>query len=171
MSDLLDPTPCLLFTSVLFNKSKIYPEKVKDIIQKYFGACDEFHPQYNPSLDYYSKEMGDKEDLIRIFFFNHTKYERDEFIMAKIWADKLEKDTAEYDKRIINIDVGLLTKEQMVLATGKAYSHRIYLSHGVYADLNYTYANDSYQKLTWTYPDYAHEEKLKFFNWLRQGLF
>ncbi len=72
---------------------------------------------------------------------------------------------------MVNIDIGAVYKEQVLLSTSKPYSHRIYLRDGVHAELTYTYENKSYHFLPWTYPDYQHEEKLEFFNSLRKRLF
>ncbi len=60
-----------------------------------------------------------------------------------------------------------MAKEQVLLATGKPYSHRIYLSDGVFAELVYYFKEKSFHKVSWTYPDYQHEEKIKFFNSIR----
>ena len=171
MSNLIEPSEVLLFTSVIFNKSHLDFTAVKNILDQQFGVTDSFHPEFNPSLEYYSKEMGPQENLQRVLFYNFNRYARSSFVEFKIWADQIERQNSLSHRRIINIDIGLLAQEQMLLATGKPYAHRIYLSDGVYADLNYTFANKSYQTLPWTYPDYAHDEKINFFNWLRQGLF
>jgi hypothetical protein len=171
MSDLVAPSSCFLFNSVIVHQDHFSKVDLQKIFSEKFGGVDFFYPSFNPSLDYYSKEMGPKDKLLRIILFNHQSFERDDLVKKKVWADTLEKKYALENKRIINIDVGMLTKDQMVLATGKPYSHRIYLNHGVYADLNYTFANESYHILPWTYPDYAHPEKINFFNWLRAGLF
>jgi hypothetical protein len=45
---------------------------------------------------------------------------------------------------------------RFILATGKDFSHRIYIGCGIYADLTLIYSKDGFQTLPWTYPDYAH---------------
>jgi hypothetical protein len=58
----------------------------------------------------------------------------------------------------VNLDPGLLTPENFILATGKNFSHRVYLGNGVFADLTLVYRNGGFHPLPWTYPDYASEE-------------
>jgi hypothetical protein len=48
-----------------------------------------------------------------------------------------------------------LLRERFVLATGKNFTHRIYLGRGIYADLTLVYRGGGFQALPWTYPDYA----------------
>ena len=58
-------------------------------------------------------------------------------------------------RRRVNIDPGLLLRERFVLATGKNFTHRVYLGQGIYADLTLIYRRDAFQALPWTYPDYT----------------
>jgi len=52
-------------------------------------------------------------------------------------------------------DPGYLSLGQIVLATTKSYSHRIYLRDGVWAEVTLRYHKGRYEKLEWSYPDYA----------------
>jgi hypothetical protein len=56
----------------------------------------------------------------------------------------------------------------MVLATGKNYSHRIYLSKGIYADLTLIFHRGGFGPLQWTYKDYASPAIIPFFNDVRE---
>ncbi|MCK4785250.1 MAG: DUF4416 family protein, partial [Desulfobacteraceae bacterium] len=66
-----------------------------------------------------------------------------------------------------NIDPGCISPERLILATGKNYVHRIYLSKGIYADLTLIFKKGSFSPLKWTYPDYADPEVIGFFNGVR----
>jgi hypothetical protein len=57
--------------------------------------------------------------------------------------------------------------ERFVLASGKNFSHRIYIGLGIYADLTLIYQKGSFQKLPWTYPDYADQAMLNFLDQVR----
>ncbi|MFW6216734.1 MAG: DUF4416 family protein, partial [Desulfohalobiaceae bacterium] len=70
--------------------------------------------------------------------------------------------------RLFNLDPGYLTLEQLVLATGKNFTHRIYLDQGVFADLTLVYSKAGWQTLPWTYPDYAGRLLQDILNQLRQ---
>ena len=66
-----------------------------------------------------------------------------------------------------NIDPGYVLHERFVLASGKNFSHRIYIGDGIYADLTLIYQNGNFQKLPWTYPDYADQAMLNFLDQVR----
>jgi hypothetical protein len=55
----------------------------------------------------------------------------------------------------VNLDPGYLTRERLVLATGKNYTHRIYLGGGIFGDLTLTYSRGGFKPLPWSYPDYS----------------
>jgi hypothetical protein len=67
----------------------------------------------------------------------------------------------------VNLDPGILSLENICLATTKPYSHRIYLAGGIWAEVTLMYRKDSYHPLEWTYPDYASQELLEIFAHLR----
>lgn len=160
----------MLFASVLYNKKRFSKEDFVTQWMELYGSSFEFFYPYFPMKKYYSKEMGEESDLERFFIFSNTPVERTLLIDAKTWSYKFEKGLVENDRRVVNIDPGLLTLEQMTLSTFKAYAHRIYLGRGVFSDLNYTYQKKSYQKLDWTYPDYARPEIIQAFNHARAVL-
>ena len=58
-------------------------------------------------------------------------------------------------RRLANLDPGYVARERLVLATGKNFSHRIYLDHGIYGDLTLIYSQGTFQTQPWTFPDYA----------------
>ena len=49
-------------------------------------------------------------------------------------------------------------QERLVLATGKNFSHRIYLGQGIWADLTLMFHKGDWFDLPWTFPDYATPE-------------
>jgi hypothetical protein len=64
----------------------------------------------------------------------------------------------------------LLSVERLILATGKNYTHRVYLRAGIYADLTLIYQGGAFQALPWTYPDYQDPALLHFLRVLRAKL-
>jgi hypothetical protein len=62
---------------------------------------------------------------------------------------------------------GYLDLSKLVLATTKDRAHRIYLGHGIYAEVTLQYAQGAWQVLPWTYPDYRGPEYHAFFSRLR----
>ncbi len=168
MSQLKEPTPGFMFGSFLYNEEETDEKNCSGLWCDRFNINDMFIPLFNPLKEYYSKEMG--PHLKRFFVIDFTKRSRDEFVEAKIWADTLERKFIKNNKRTLNLDIGFLSLENFQLATGKPYSHRIYLRDGVYSDLTYIFENNTFKNLPWTYPDYRDEEKIKIFNNWREKL-
>jgi len=75
-------------------------------------------------------------------------------------------------KRDVNIDPGYLSLSKLVLASTKDFYHRLYLNHGIYAEITLvfkkeTHSKGGFQPIKWTYPDYASQEYRKIFNQIR----
>jgi hypothetical protein len=85
--------------------------------------------------DYYTQEMGGNLQKKFISFSEMVMIETLPDI--KNFTNDLEQQHADDGKRRINIDPGYVTHAQMVLATTKPYTHRIYLGKGIYAELTY----------------------------------
>ncbi len=169
MSQLNKPDQVLFFCSVLFNPKIWDDKKIEDLFFHFdFVIQDILRPSENPLIDYYSNEMGDELDRAIYIFKNIGS--RDQLVNFKLLTTQLENQSLLEGKRSINLDCGYISKENLVLATGKPYSHRVHLKDGVYAELTYTFQNKTYQGLPWTYPDYLSPEKIDFFNSNRSSL-
>ncbi len=102
---------------------------------------------------YYAKEMG--ADLFRRVLAFRTMIAQERLPEIKLATNAIEQAYAVDGRRRVNIDPGYLLHERFVLATGKNFSHRIYLGQGIFADLALIYRRGAFQALPWTYPDYA----------------
>ncbi|MCL1926096.1 MAG: DUF4416 family protein [Syntrophorhabdaceae bacterium] len=118
--------------------------------------------------EYYHAEMG--KPLFRRFFAASALVSRDALPEIKIRMEEIEQKFSKDGQRIVNLDPGLLTPENFVLATGKNFSHRIYLCNGVFADLTLIFQKGEYRSLPWTYPDYASLEIRSLLKELRGSL-
>jgi hypothetical protein len=114
---------------------------------------------------YYVPEMG--FPLYRRLLTFKNLVHQEELAGIKIATNRLEEKFAHEGKRRINIDPGYLLHERFVLASGKNFSHRIYIGLGIYADLTLIYQNGAFQRLPWTYPDYADRPILSFLEQVR----
>ena len=103
--------------------------------------------------DYYEKEMG--PGLIRQWVGFHGLVEPDQLYDFKGTTGLLEKRFRGPDgKRRVNLDPGMLTLYNLVLASTKGYAHRIYLRDGIHAELTLIFHSGKFEPLAWTYPDY-----------------
>jgi hypothetical protein len=114
---------------------------------------------------YYEKEMG--TPLFRRIFAFQTLIEQSALAEIKLRTNRLESKYSKNGKRAINIDPGYMLRERFVLATGKNFSHRIYIGKHIYADLTLIYTKGRFQPLPWTYPDYREESMLTYLNGVR----
>ena len=136
-------------------------------IEKTWGPLD-FLSEVRPFdyTTYYDQEMG--RPLFRRWAAFKTLVPQDRLAEIKWQALELEQQWSLEGKRRLNLDPGLITAERLVLATGKNYSHRIYLGQGIFGDLTLLFCKGNYQPLPWTYPDYRDEQSLWMFKKIRE---
>ena len=136
-------------------------------MEKVWGPLD-FLSEVRPFdyTRYYEKEMG--HPLFRRWAAFRTLIAQDRLVKVKWQALKLEQRWIRAGKRSVNLDPGLITAERLVLATGKNYSHRLYLGQGIFGDLTLIFQKGSFQPLPWTYPDYKEEDSIWMFNKIRE---
>ena len=116
--------------------------------------------------DYYTREMG--TPLYRRMVAFKDLVNQENLPDIKHLTNAIEADYVRHGRRVVNIDPGYLLLERLVLATGKNFSHRIYLRRGIYADLTLIFQKKSFRPLKWTYPDYAGSEVIGFFGGVRE---
>lgn len=153
MSVPLEPKPVKLIISILYS-DRILCDQALDQLKIKFGEIDhiEFELPFHYT-DYYQNEMGDK--LRRCFFSFKNLFSREILIDVKIFTNKIENSLAKEDgRRKLNIDPGYLSDYQLILATGKNFSHRVYLGKGIFGDLTLIFKGEKFHSLPWTYPDY-----------------
>ncbi|MCJ7771570.1 MAG: DUF4416 family protein [Desulfobacterales bacterium] len=154
------PKPAKLVIGI-FLKDKTLVEGVAQDLIHHFGPID-LLSAWLPFdyTDYYDKEMGCP--LFRRVFSFVKLIEQTFLADVKIITNSIEEKYSKNGSRRVNIDPGYLLLERFVLATGKNYSHRIYIGREIYADLTLIHKDGEYQKLPWTYPDYVADNMMKY---------
>jgi hypothetical protein len=109
---------------------------------------------------YYEPEMGSRLYRRMTAFKNMIK--QSDLSGIKNVTNAIEQEFADKDKRRVNIDPGYMLRERFVLASGKNFSHRIYIGDNIYADLTLIYSKGAFRSLPWTYPDYQSPEMEEF---------
>jgi len=154
------PNPAKLVIG-LFMKEKALLGTVAARLSETFGPVDMISGWFAFDFtSYYEPEMG--RPLFRRMLGFKTLIAQDALAAVKHKTNGMEALYASDNRRRINIDPGYLLLERFVLATGKNFSHRIYIGRNIYADLTLTYSKGSFQTLPWTYPDYASPEIRQF---------
>jgi hypothetical protein len=166
MSQPQSPSPAKLVVSMLMNSRSLGPRVAHDL-ERVFGPIDMVGPWMDfDYTEYYTSEMG--RPIYRRMLVFRDLIAQSDLARIKLRTNEIELQYARDGKRSVNIDPGYLLYERFVLATGKNYSHRIYIGHGIYADLTLIYQKGAYRTLPWTYPDYADAAMGAFLMQVRQ---
>ncbi|MFP4107926.1 MAG: DUF4416 family protein [Desulfonatronovibrio sp.] len=157
MSIPLIPRPGKLFLSILSSRWELFWPDLLDILEQKFGKTDYLTDQIPfTETSYYDRELGTPVSR-RLLTFNPL-VELDRLADVKLITNGLEESFKKDSNRIFNLDPGLITLERLVLATGKNFTHRIYLGRGIWADLTLIFCRGDWQDLDWTFPDYSSEK-------------
>jgi len=151
------PDPGLLFLSVLCARmDELWPGLLAALEER-FGPADEVSEPFPfDQTDYYDAELG-SPILRRVLAFRDLR-PLDELADVKRFTNGMEDRLAADGRRAVNLDPGFITAERLVLATGKNFSHRIYLRDGIWADLTLIWQKGGWVHFPWTFPDYAGNE-------------
>ena len=142
--------------SLLLAREDLAPALVERLAG-YFGPPDLVGPWWPFDLtDYYDREMGPPLGRLLVSFLHLADPGR--LADWKVFTNQVEAGFTWGGRRLVNLDPGYVARERLVLATGKNFSHRLYLDHGIYGDLTLIFAQGKFQPLPWSFPDYARGE-------------
>jgi hypothetical protein len=151
---------------MLLAREDLGPGLVKRL-SEYFGPPDLVGPWWPfDATAYYTSEMGPNLGRRLVSFLHLADPSR--LADWKLYTNELEQAFSLGERRLANLDSGYVARERLVLATGKNYSHRIYLDHGIYGDLTLVYSQGSFRPLPWSYLDYAQGELPALLELVRQ---
>ncbi len=160
MSDPKSAQPAKLITGFFLSDKSLAEPVVSELAEK-FGPMDIISPWFSFDFtSYYEKEMG--KGLWRRMICFKDLIQQETLADIKVYTNQIEKKYIANGKRQVNIDPGYMLQERFVLATGKNFTHRIYVGKGIYADLTLIYRKGAFRTLPWTYPDYAHKDLIRW---------
>jgi len=160
------PDPVKIVVSIIYRD----PSRERcavGMMSGHFGPVDFESPEtpFDYS-DYYVPEMG--SPLRRRFIAFQRLFSRNCLAGVKRFSNHLEDVMSVEGKRTVNLDPGILSLDNFILATTKRRAHRIYLGANIYADLTLVYESGSFKSLSWTYRDYGSAGIIQMFGDLRQ---
>ncbi|PIP36799.1 MAG: DUF4416 domain-containing protein [Desulfobacterales bacterium CG07_land_8_20_14_0_80_52_14] len=165
MSLLHIPKPVKLIIGIFLKDKSLFPSAVRMLADRY-GSVDMVSRWFPFDLtDYYESEMG--TPLLRRMTAFERLIGRENLAAIKVETNILEDRFALDGKRRVNLDPGYVAREHVVVATGKNFSHRIYIGQGVFADLTLLFHKGEFHKLPWTYPDYCRSDMLRYLKRVR----
>jgi hypothetical protein len=160
------PKPVKLIVSAFAGSDQILKE-IRFDLEVEWGASDYTSPllPFNHT-DYYEAEFG--PGLVRRIWTFGPLIDPGELAAIKVQTNKLEQRWVMDGKRCFDLDPGYVSLAKLVLATTKNHGHRIYLDHGIYAEVTLQYRDKAFHPWPWTYPDYAAELYCTLFQEIRQ---
>lgn len=161
MSTPREPQPGKAVLSVLAERGwweADWPQLRAELVQR-FGPVD-YETELLPfdHTGYYEQELG--APLFRRLLGFARPLPLDGLKDFKLATNAMEVRLARPDgARRVNLDPGLVTLERLLLASGKNFTHRVYLGSGIWADLTLIYnKRQGWVDLPWTFPDYATKD-------------
>jgi hypothetical protein len=170
MARIQKPPKGRLIVSIIYNSMDGLADALK-ALEKQFGRvqCETMEIEYTGGK--YLEEMGDQ--LQRRFYSFEKEIERDKLPEVKNACHKIEKQFGDmvhdYAFRTVNIDPGVMTTENVVMASHREYNHRVYLGKGVFAELELVYSRGRFVRLPWTELDFCQGEAIEFFLRVRES--
>lgn len=165
------PRPVKLFVGLLGGDADLL-RRTRQLLVRRCGPVDSESDLWPfDQTDYYEAEMG--AGLLRWFLGFERLVPADELVAIKHETNALEQQVAEQAllpdiPRPVNLDPGYLDLNKLVLASTKDAGHRVYLGHGIYAEVTLQFYHGGWQVRPWTYPDYHRPEYHEFFTRLRE---
>ena len=159
-------TPTQLFTGIIYSNT-ISLSLILDLVSTTFNnrimLCS--LPQPFDHSSYYNDEIG--PNLTRVFIGFEIPVQPELGFKYKLKAVELENRYKNNNKRIFNIDPGILSLHNVILYSTKNFSHRIACQDGVYAEVTCLFQQKQLIPLDWTYPDFRQQAHQRFFLHLR----
>ena len=160
------PQPAKLVIGCLLQHKPLLPQVVRKLTDR-FGPVDAISPWMTFDFTrYYEPEMG--WPLVRRVMAFRKLIDQERLSGIKRFTNDVETEFSDESRRRINLDPGYLLPERFVLATGKNYTHRIYIGNHIYADLTLIFTQGGFKTLPWTYPDDAQPEIQDFLVQIRR---
>ena len=159
-----EPPPGRLVISTITSSWDALAEAVEHM-ERRFGRvlCETDHIPCSQS-ERYLEEMG--ENVWRRLFSFETPVSRSSLPELKAACARIEPRFADrlgdFCFRTVNINPGILTPDNLIMASRHNASHRIYINGGTYAEVTLIYSRDRFTRLPWTDPDFCHTEAIDF---------
>ncbi len=140
------------FAAVLYADAAALEEALPRLAAAFSPLEQRGAPHPFDQTDYYAVEMGAGLQRVLVSF---ARLEPPGWLVeAKRAAIVIEDALRVAGRRRVNVDVGYLDLGKVVLASSKGRPSKLYLAHGIWADLTLTYAQGRYQPLPWSFPDF-----------------
>ena len=172
MWKLKEPKPVKLIIGILAADRQCLHAAIEALTER-FGKAD-FVSDVWPfdKTDYYKDQTG--EHILRQFVSVERLIDPGNLAKIKHRTNKLEQKLAAKLAlplpRPVNLDPGIIEPSKLILASTKNYSHRIYISKKIYAEVTLIFDKGRWCPFEYTYPDYKQQCYFDFFDKVRKRL-
>lgn len=147
-----EPLPVKLFMAILYSDAELLQQARLLLVSRY-GDIDFWdQPTEFTVTDYYGPEMG--RPIYRHFIGFAQLINPKEIARIKIETNAIEDQLAVAGQRKVNLDAGYLDYDKVVLASAKYNGQKVYLDHGIWADLTLRYEKGQFYPFPWSFPDF-----------------
>lgn len=168
-----NPHPPVMFLLAAFSRYEKALAWVKEKAVEHYGPVLLESPRFDFSeTSYYEATMG--TGLKKVFFAFEQLIQPERLVEIKLLTNRWEEEYAAIGRhpepRPLNLDPGYLMLGKLVLASTKDFTHRIYLSQGIFAEVTLQYKHHSWQCFEYTFADYRRLDYQQFFSRCREAL-
>jgi len=147
-----EPGLVKFIVGILYSDEELL-KKALSLLEKRFGKIDFISSPFDFTIsDYYIPEMG--SPIFRKFVSFEELIHPKDIANIKIDANKIEDHLASKGQRRVNLDPGYMDFDKVVLASAKYNGNKIYLDHGIWADMTLHYEKGKYNPYPWSFPDF-----------------
>ncbi|MFO7866637.1 MAG: DUF4416 family protein [Candidatus Aminicenantes bacterium] len=133
-----------------------FMEAAKVMLMEKYGAVDLQSRAFTfDQSPYYEEQFGDEVKRLLVSFENLVNPA--DLSDIKLATNRMEDEMrkkAGSERRVINLDPGILSASSLIMATAKDFAHRVPLQKGIYAHLELMFGRGDVRPLPWTYPDF-----------------
>ncbi len=169
MGSVTMPHDVCLIVAICYHQASFKEAAMEHLVHNYGAVQYELAPVLFEHTGYYDREMG--SPLYKMYLAFETLQNPALLPQVKHFTNHIEQDSAINGNRTVNIDPGYIETPKLILASTKNYSHRIYLSDGIYGDVQLFWQNGRFNANPWTYPDYKEDRVRLFFEMVRKNYF
>ncbi|MCK4606213.1 MAG: DUF4416 family protein [candidate division Zixibacteria bacterium] len=167
----MEPLPGRLIVSVIYSSMDAIADALGRLEDRFGRVQYETGEIVCSNADRYREEMGD--GLLRRFFSFERPVARSSLVDIKAACHKIEPQfadkTDDFLFRAVNIDPGILTLKNLVMASHLDSRQQIYLGDFVFAEIALIYTRDHFVRMPWTDPDFYTDEAIDFFERVRDN--
>ena len=132
--------------------------KVREILIKKFGGIEFESEEFDFNFtDYYEAEFG--KSLKKRFIIFKKTINREELVKIRIYTQDLEDKLKKRNKRIVNIDPGYMTKDNLIMASLKEQPYKICLGNGIFGHMIFMFKKNDVIPFRHTFPDYLAQKE------------